>query len=424
MLKKSIKTALFLCVGALFWLFANHEVHAEELCADYLLLNGYEDLVSYGMDTTTNWWAITQPFSNKYRLTVNGEQSLVYDAISKPVFAPDGKRWAAFADANGAVKIITESEVVELHSATDFGSMVYSGNSNVLVYSYFEGINEIIVNDEHDVEVRNRIGDLYTNYNGSKVAFIGKRGGYYVLNVDGKETTGYDFILPHGFWYDDRFVYSVQYGTRWEIMRGDKPVGETYSSVVDGKVNLMGTVGAFLVGGYDGRGYGILLSDDYYEPLLGASYEQVSDLALHPYLALYAYKARYQSTYYVVYNTTEYYAGTGAGAPFFSADGNDLSFVYQTELDSYFSNNGVRGFYPSGSNVYDPVAHAPNSSTYAFTNGTNLVMRYSDKRNYHACSMVDYTSQARYNRVHNCYEALGVISNKLYLLTITVPDTY
>ena len=395
-----------------------------EYANDYLLLNGHEELVTMGMDTTYNWWAMTSPFTKKFRLIVNGIESKAYDKISKPLFSPDGGRWASFADANGSIQILTENSVIDLPSATAFGEMVWSANSEVLVYSYFESVNEIIVTRNREIEVRNRIGTLFTNYNGSKIAFLGSRVGSMVLNVNGKETTIYDEIKPFGFWHNGNFIYAVRSGYRWEIMKGDKSLDDTYTNVIEGKVNMAGDVAAFLITGYDTKSRSILLSDDYYEPLVGKGYDYAIALDLHPYLALYAYKARYRENYYIVYSSTEYYAGTAASDPFFSADGNDLSFVYQTSLNSYFNNNGERGYFPDGSNITDPVAHATGSNTYAFSSGISLIMRYTSTRRFEQSSLVNATTYARYNRIDKRYECLGATNNRLYLLTLDVPDVY
>lgn len=414
----------FLYVSLLLFLpalFTFQTAEGRELCKDYRLLDGYEIIQDAGLDTTRNWWAITKPFSTKYRLIVNGEETDSYDSVSVPVFSPDGRRWAAFADASGRIQLITESKTVDLYSANGFGDIVYSGNSQELIYSYFESGNEIIVTPDKEIEVRNKASRIFVNYTGSKTAFLGRRLGKFVLNIDGKETNMYDEIMPFGFWHDDRFVYAVKYGDRAEIMRGEESIDETYSDVLEGKVNLAGTVGAFLVSGFGSDSYSVLLSDDYYNPLRGRNYDFVGGLALHPYLPLYAYRAQYRDKYYVVYNNTEYHAGIGAGNPEFSSDGEDLSYIWRSELDMYFSINGVKGYYPRGGTTGDSFAHASGSETYAFTNGTNLVMRYAHERHFHACTMVDATSPARYNRFEDRYEALGIITNKLYLLTIEVP---
>ncbi len=412
-----------LIIIAFISLFYICEGKNEELISDELLLNGYEKLWDAGMDTTHNWWAITSPFTGKYRLIVNGDESNVYDTISKPVFSPDGNRWAAFGNTNGAIQLITESEVIDLNSANYFGEMVYSANSEVLVFSYFAGVNEIIIGRNKEFEVRNRVGRLFTNYNGSKVAFMGARGNRLVMNINGKETSMYDEIWPVGFWHTGEFIYCAGYG-RWDIYKGDETLGETYNSIIDAKINLMGDVAAFLVGSYDGQGYSILLSDDYYEPLRSERYEHAKGLALHPYLALTAFRGKYLNNWYIIYSSTEFYAGVGCGNPQFTADGNDLTYIYNTNLDSYYSCNGVKGYFPYGSNILDPIAHASDSDTYAYSNGQNLIMRYATSRKFVNSTFVDRTTQARYNRFEKRYECLGIIRDKLYMLAIDVPDIY
>ena len=69
-------------------------------CFDYMLFDGSEKLVTFGMDTTDNWWAVTQPFTESYRLIVNGYKTDVYKDIRQLTFSPNAERWACFLKDN------------------------------------------------------------------------------------------------------------------------------------------------------------------------------------------------------------------------------------------------------------------------------------------------------------------------------------
>lgn len=395
-------------------------LRSEDYCADYLLLDGYEDLVTVGMDTTFNWWAITKPFTDKQRLTVNGNETDVYDDIYSPVFSPDGLRWAAFGINNGSLTLITETDAVYLPGISA-GELHYSGNSETLLYTFYEGTVETICSPTDTIKITNRAGELYINYAGTKVAFIGFRGNYYVININGKESQQFDEIIPIGFWYDDSFLYAARVGNGWEIFKNKESLTEKFAGVSETAINLDGTVAAVLVNGYDGWGYGLMFSDEYNKPLQGRAYKKVTNLVLHPRVPLFSYKGFNEEKYCVTLNSVEYVAGRITNKPRFTYDGSELYFFASNEINYFININGKKTYIKYFAGADAVIPRAPGSDTYAFTNGTNLIMQFIDQKKEHHGTMMDWTSEPRYNWRDNQYEALGVINRKLYLLTAAVP---
>jgi hypothetical protein len=393
---------------------------SEDYCKDYLLLDGYEDLVNAGMDTTFNWWAITKPFMSKMRLIVDGRETDVYDSISNPVFSPDGNHWAAFGNNNGSLMLVTDTGAVYLPGISA-GELHFSGNSEKLLYSFFEGTVETICSPTDTIKVTNRAGRIFFNYAGTKIAFLGLRGSYYVLNINGKESQQFDEIMPIGFWYDDSFIYAARIGTGWEINKNKVAMTEKFADVAETAINLEGTVAAVLVNGYDGWGYGLLFSDDYTEPLRGKAYRKVTSLVLHPRAPLFSYRGFDEEKYSVTLNSVEYVAGRITNVPRFTYDGSELYFFASNEINYFININGKKTYIKYFSGADAVIPRAPGSDTYAFTNGTNLVMQFIDQNKQHHGTMMDWTSDPRYNWRDNDYEALGVINRKLYLLTCSVP---
>ncbi|MEI6091609.1 MAG: hypothetical protein WCR42_14230 [bacterium] len=393
---------------------------SEDYCNDYLLLDGYEDLLSVGMDTTFNWWAITKPFTAKQRLIVNGNETDVYDNITSPVFSPDGLRWAAFGMNNGSLTLITDSGATYLPGISS-GELHYSANSETLLYSFYEGTVETICSPTDTFKITNRAGQIFTNYSGTKVAFLGLRGSYYVININGRESQQYDEILPIGFWYDDTFLYAARLGEGWEICKNKEPLTEKFAGIAETAINLEGTVAAVLVNGYDGWGYGLMFSDEYSQPLQGRAYKKVTGLALHPRIPLFSYKGFNEEKYSVTMNSVEYVAGRITSQPQFTYDGSELYFFASNEINYFININGKRTNIKYFSGADAVIPRAPGSDTYAFTNGTNLVMQFIEQNKTHHGTMMDWTGEPRYNWRENAYEALGVINRKLYLLTCTVP---
>ncbi len=407
-MKKIIFILLILFLGDV-------SIKSQDLCRDYLLLDGLEQLSEFGLDTTNNWWAITVPISGSKRMIINGKESTVFREVSKPVFSPDSKRWAFFAEDNVSLLLVMNDTIINLGSSKA-GQFVFSGNSEQYVYSYNVGETEYIKFKDKSFEIINGSGQLYIDYFGSNIAFAIRKGyNNYVLK-NYQEFGYYDGIKIIGFDNNSKIVYAAQSGNGWQIYKDNKAISEVYSNITEFKINLEGTVTAAVARNFANKFQAILISDEYYEPIVGKPYDVISNLSLHPTVSLYSYKAKQSLNEYIVFNSAEYAAGTVSGGPSFSYNGDEMFFI-GCELDCYLSINGRRYILTNTVEVNIPIAVAPGTETYAYSTSSSLVISKLNTKNLHAGMMVDYVSAPRYNQFDKKYEALGVISNKLYLLT-------
>jgi hypothetical protein len=367
------------------------------------------------MDTTSNWWAVTQPFTSGYRLYVDGQKSDVYSRLRSLTFSPDGNRWACFARSNTQWNLLTNDGVKPL-PGDSVGEILFSPNSEALVYSYYEGEHETIIYGERSVRVLRRFGKLFTSSGGERIAFMGYRGDDLVLNVNGVETSAYANIMPIGFWYDGEFVYAAGNGSIWEIFKGSKAISEPYVSISQAAINLQGNVLGATVKLSSGKMMALMISDEYSEPLTGRPYDEVSNLTIHPSVPLIAYAAKRETGYCVVMSSTEYDCGESKAVPIFTHNG-DLYF-WGCNINCYVSINGKA--YKTNSTLDGYYVMKPGSRTIAYTSSTSLAIRYLDRDDMAAGMMVDQTFTPRYNWRTGRYEALGRINQRLYLLTCRI----
>lgn len=408
--KKARLTALIL-----FAILFSGTVYAD-YSKDYLLWDGTEPLYSIGLDTTHHWWAKTQPFKERYRLIVDGHETDVYNNITDPVFSPDGNRWACFAYDNVQWYIITNDTVFSL-PGRQTGEIKFSGNSQHLVYSYKNYDEEVIAAGDREIKTFRKSGTIFVNNNAARIAFMGKRGSGYVLNINGNETNVYEEIKPIGFWRDGKMLYAARNGYQWQIYKNEEEITDYYDNISEVKINLKGTAAAFLGSRENVGTVGVLISDEYYEPYVTRYYDKAKGLALHPHAPLMAFTAYKQGMYITVYNGTEYQGGETVGTPKFTHDGKQLYFI-GCYLDCYAIIDGKK--YPNitGVTPNQTIAMKPNSATIAYTTTSSLVMRFLNRDELVAGMMVDYTIAPRYNWRDKRYETLGVINNRLYLMTI------
>ncbi len=387
-----------------------------DLSRDYLLLDGTEEIHNIGMDTTHHWWAVTKPFTGQYRLIIDGIRSESYAELTYPVFSPDGERWAFFAKDNVQWYLVTDDSVMIL-PGTDPGAMEFSPNSQHLVYSYYEAGDEYIVWKNRVIRVYQRFGRYYLSNNSERIAFIGKRAGGYVINVNGKESIPYDTVIVAGFWYDGRIVYAGRNGFSWQVYKGEESITDPYINIRELTINLYGTVAGCLASSMSGQTQGVLFSDEYYEPLITRPYPVAANFILHPELPMMAFSAEYEGEEIVVLNATEYAGGEDTGYPHFTYDGSELYYV-GCRIDCFVNINGRRYDVYTGLTWQKDIAVKPKSRTIAYCTSTSLVMQYLDRKMNVAGMMVDATIDPRYNWREGRYETLGILNNRLYLMTI------
>lgn len=388
---------------------------SSQLCEDFMIWDGSEAVENYGIDSTGNWWIISTPYKNFKRLIVNGDETEEYNQISKPIFSHNGKRWAAFGEYGGTWYIITNDDLIEL-KATGVGKLGFTNDSKHLVYSYKSSEIEFIVLPQKTIQVIGNAGTFFINEDASMFAFSGMRGSKFVVNINGKETTTFDDILPIGFWHDNTFLYAAKNGNNWQVYKNNRAISENYNLIKEVAINRFGTVAAALVETSAGFQTSLTISDDYYEPILGRNYDFASYLTLHPELPLVAYFAKSGLSSVIVQNTAEYSTYLNTGVPQYSSDGNDLIFA-ACEFDCFVAVNGKRYQLKNPITPQNQIAIKSGSNTVAYSTSSNMNLLFLETNKMHAGMMADQVLPPIFNSRTNRYETIGYINNRLYLLT-------
>lgn len=404
---------LFLFINGSFESYSNR-------CSDTLMLDGSEQLVSYGIDTTGVWWALTKPYSNSFRMTINGIQSEPLLDVRSFEISPDGDNWAFFGRDNTQWNIYTKDKKIPVPSTAEPTELRFSPSGKVLAYAYTESGLETIVYGDKKIKVYQRDGRFFLNYWGNRIAFTGYRSSKKTIVIEGKESQLFDDIIPIGFWYDNTFMYVGKNGNQWEIYQSEKNISEALKFIGDVSINRDGTCAAVTAGRFSNDMVAFLISDDYYEPLIGKPYDAIEGLVLHPFLPMLAYKARISSKELIVFSSTEYSGGsTFTGNPMFTHDGAELYFL-GCDFDCFFNVSGQKFNLNESSMSNINYAKKPNNLTVAYSTSSALVVRYLQNKELVAGKMVDFTVQPIYNWRSGQYEALGVINNRLYKMVCKV----
>ena len=410
-----------------FFVLATYSVVNSQQFVEYEILSGSESLVDYGMDSTWNWWAITQPFEGQKRLTVNSEQTQSYELINTPTFSPDGEFWTTLGIRSNQWRLVTNFYEVPLEY-NHCERAVFAQDSRHLAFVGYLGREPWLVRYRYQIEADDGfrlafvdaeqmidpIGDPLLSQDGKRFGYVGQRGDGFTITLNGVESDIYDELKVLGFWADGRLVFAGRIGDNWRVYRGEEILGGPFVNVREGAVSPSGDNVGFVVS-YSGGDAVYHLSEGDREASAGKVYDSISDLVLHPYQPLYAYSASRNLSNSVVFVTTEYVAGEQVSKPVFSYDGSELTFI-QCNTDCFMNVNGVNHDLQAQYDVQIPFAVAPGTNTFAYANGTTLVIRHYLKKSNYAGMIVDEMLPPRYNRFDRKYQMLGRISERLYLL--------
>lgn len=426
-------------------LFLYNYTYSSEKCQDFSILNNGEPVVSFGMDTTYNWWAVTQPFTDRYRIIINGNESDSYLRIFTPNFSANGDNYAYFAENQSIFSLITHSKgysssnnnsdinniyninnekVVNLIT-NNFGVIKYSGNSKILAYSYqINNLTEIKIvnsNNPNNVinEFKNLIGvnkDFVIDYEGYNIAYIAERGGLKNLYMNNIELGYFDDIKIFGFWEDGSLYYASRNGNIWRVNKNKEVIVDNLVFVQDGQVNLFGTYIAFVGTSPNGQQNLYSYYDDLYEPLMSKPFEVISNMVLNPITYLTAFRAKYSLNELVVLSLTTYASSPTATPPQFTFEGSELFYSY-CDNNCFFSVNGKNYRLKNNIDVMTKLVKKPYSESFAYVSNIGLFVYDLFTEVIYSGMMVDYIIPPRYNRFEDRYESIGMINNRLYLLT-------
>lgn len=385
-------------------------------CKDFIVFDGSEEVNSFGIDTTGNWWILTKPYQNEYRLIISGERTDNYKEIRYLKFSPDGTRWAFFGKTTTNWNFITPDTIIPLF-ADDVVSLGFSKNSENYYFAYKNGIETTIHYGVKTVNVTNLTGDIFINYEGNLIAFVISYGKLSSLVIPGKfESEKFDAIKPLGFWYDDDFIFAAKRGNIWQIYKNKVPLTEEFIQLIDMKINNLGTNSVFVVKRNQNDVVAILFSEKFVEPLVSKSYEQISSIKLHPEEPLTVFLATKGINKYIVYGNVEYSIGNFDAEPYFTHDGSEIFYCF-CNIDCYFYVDGKRFTLPGGVSCLSQIARKPKTNTIAFSNYSSLVLLDFFLNIQYSGMMVDKLIPPIYNWKSKRYETLGEINNKIYLLT-------
>lgn len=421
--KKVLLPKLFLSIIILLIIIV--KAKAEQRCYDYDLFNNGEVIETFGMDTTDNWWAVTKPYSDRYRMTVNDYSSKSYLNLSFPVFSPSGESWAFWGQDLNNIVLETNDTLITLDNY-QFGEIVYSGNSEVLAYSY--KVNEMtnfqimnlnpnnLIIDKKLENIQNVNSKFYLDYSGKNFAYTTKNNEVFNVYLNELNLGTYDQVRIIGFWNDGGLYYIAKLGDYWKLYKNKTAVTDNFIKITEAKINLEGTFIAFVANELNGTMVVYSYYDDLSDFQTTRPYQNITNLNIHPYSTLYSFRATNANGELVVLSFTEFSITLNSNSPYFTYDGNEIFYIF-CDNACFLGVNGLNYRLKNQFDIATQIAKKPNSKTFAFVTNANLVVYELETQEMYSGMMVDRLITPRYNRFQERYETIGIINNRLYLLT-------
>jgi hypothetical protein len=400
-------------------LLLSNSLYSQQRCSDVELLPGDDNLLEYGLDSTSHWWAITSPFSDRYRLYVDGKKHGDFLNVSKPIFSHyEGKQWGAFVQQNdGLWDMIINDSLYKLESMKPT-EIAFSTNSTAFAFSSMKSNFEEIYFGNKLYEVINRVSRLVVSPEGRRLAYVMQQGNLQTLYVNGNEVETFPEISVIGFFYDGSIIYTARQGNQWNVYKNDEQISITYQSISNATMNRFGTTVAVSAQQLNNQAVIWLFSEEYNQPILSQPFDGITSLTLHPSKAVVMAECRRNDQRIVTIQFTEMGGGLSNSKPTFTVGGEQYYFLTCENICSMVI-DGVRRILNNRIEFHQNFSTAvkPNGKTFSISSSSSLVVRYIEKDELYSGMILNNMTPPRYNWRTDRYEALGSIQQRLYLLS-------
>lgn len=393
--------------------------YTQPRCSEIELLPGDENLLDFGLDSTSHWWAITSPFSNRYKLYVDGKKFGDYLQITKPFFSHfEGKQWGAFVQQNDGLWDVIINDSIHTVSATEPRELSFASNSTTFAYGVLRSNIEEVVFGNNKYEVINRVSPLVISPEGRRIAYVIQQGGLQTLFVNGKEIEIYQEISLVGFFYDGSIIYSARQGNQWNVYKDTEQISITYQSLQHATINRFGTTVAISAKQLNNQVVIWMFSEEFNQPIISQPFDNISSLTLHPSKPVVMAECQRNNQNIVTIQFTEMGGGLTNSKPGFTVGGEQFYFLSCENICSMII-DGVRRNLNNRIELGKEftVALKPNGKTFATSSLSSLVVRYIESDQLYSGMMANQMKPTRYNWRTDRYEALGSIQQRLYILS-------
>lgn len=252
-----------------------------------------------------------------------------FESVSKAIFSPDSQRMAYIGKRGQKAYVVMDG--MPQPECTDIGEVVFSPNGMRMAYTALRGKNWRVVTDGMPgmVNYENIVkGTLTFSPSGMHVAFVGVRGGKQYLVTDNIESEPYTSIpYPPAFSSDERNVaYVGVNGAKATVIVNGTPQ-QSYQSIISAP--MYDKYGMTLVYKASKNGQTVVVANG----VESKPYAGVGPVVVSPDGVRVAFSAK-NNTAFVVVNSVENKSYDGIGPEIcFSPDGTNYAYPARTDKE-------------------------------------------------------------------------------------------
>lgn len=383
---------------------------SSQRCNDQFVLDGSEPVVSFGIDTTGHWWAITSPFSQLHTLYVDGDKYGPFHGITPPVFSPTNSGWVTRFLVNQQRGILTPNggRIIDCDTVTD---TFYSADGNV-IWTVFRRGHEWLARS--DIDSFRMLDPLHwkVSIDGMGFAYVGRRGTGMAAIVNGVEGAVNDEVRLCGYWHDGDPVLITRTGSQWQLSIGSTTLVEGGAVLLNCIVNRFGTVLAAQVSEAGGNMFGLLYDNSMVQPWRTPPLDRITNLVMHPSDALIAYVGEQRSRRLVGFNAALYPGGRENGPLAFTHDGSNLVYVMR-DADNNIVIDGKAYRVSVRAGVNESVAMDPLTRRIAYSSTSTMVLVDPEEDSMELARMMDEMGVTIFDWRKRRFVALGLFGGRL-----------
>ncbi len=154
----------------------------------------------------------------KSAVWADGIETALYDRVEKPVFSPDGKRLAFFAQTNGNWFVVVDGRTFAAGEQPTAVLPVFSADGSRLAFGVKRGSKYAIVLDGAEGQLYDGLSFPYIfSADGKHFAHAARKDRKWLMVVDGNEGEPYDEVAANGESFSPdsrRFAYPAKRGNK------------------------------------------------------------------------------------------------------------------------------------------------------------------------------------------------------------------
>ncbi len=387
------------------------------------IFSGGEKILRFGLDTTSNWWILTQPYERYMRLYVNGFRTPEAEYILPPVFSPDGLHWGTVVYMQDAVSLWLDGQPLALNYQAAYDMQFADDGRTTSVIGYVGGQKELVrFQFQNGRWVQSAVLPLPQAFKGSlvqdrfltKFLYVVAEGSQVSLVAEQQQLGPFDQIQHVHWWQDSIPLFAARTGKWWTVYLGENPLLTGVDTVLSMQLNRQRRIAVIVYKRYQLYYIVKLNADGTVQQTQG--WDKVEDCWLHPSATFYGALVQWRNQHYFLLDGTRY--------PL-QPRHTKLQMLYNGEgyyclecrqwCDLLLNGDRVRLQMQVGTQLRSFV-YLPQYEAFAYVNGPNFYVHSLQSKQTVLSYQYDQFSPIVFNWYTGAVEVLARRGNLLYLV--------